>query len=46
MTERILTRYGDPDVEMEDGDIEYPLERTNILPADSLAAQVFGGKLT
>ena len=46
MTGRILARYGDPDVEMEDGDIEYPLAGTNILPADSLATQVFGGKLT
>ena len=32
MIERILARYGDPDVEMQDGDIEYPLARTNILP--------------
>ncbi len=46
MTERILARYGDPDVVMQDGDIEYPLAGTNMLPADSLAGQVFGGKLT
>lgn len=46
MIERILARYGDPDAEMEDGDIEYPLAGTNMLPADSLAAQVFGGTLT